>query len=384
MICNSLFNNAQFLYFQAVQLLLRGGADPSLVDNHGNNALHYACANNVAPPIVEELLDVMAPEHITEQNAEGNTSLMLACEQKNLDLVQCLLDRPNVKLGVNFVNNQRQTALHLAAQGKHTEIVRLLIQNKASVNRRDCSTKAKGDSALHIAVRNEDAATIKVLLAANADPGIINIYGETSLYMAAKTGSVDMVQLLLGSHDDELEEQNERPRLKDGVKDALIVAIRMGNEGVVRVLLRHFDGLDLKSALLAASMAGNEVIMTSLLTHVSSDFLQFSECVDCCCQSLAQHAVILATRFGHLEVLKLLAEAGCPTDIKFSCSRTLLHEAALNGHDHIARYLLHTGMIPAKSTRLIRFSTHTKTIKTNFILKRKNHCVLAIHPLTKK
>ena len=223
--------------------------------------------------------------------------------------------------------------------------MRLLIQNKANVNRRDCSTKARGETALHIAVKNEDMATIKVLLTANADPGIINIYGETSLYMAAKVGSVEMVQLLLGNHDNEDEgEVCERPRLREGVKDSLIVAIRMGNEGVVRVLLRHFDGLDLKSALLAAAMAGNEVIMTSLLTRVSSDFLQFSECVDCCCQSLAQHAVILATRFGHLEVLQLLAEAGCPIDIKFSCSRTLLHEAALHGHEDLARYLLHAGV----------------------------------------
>ncbi len=53
-------------------------------------------------------------------------------------------------------------------------------------------------------------------------------------------------------------------------------AIRMGHEGVVRALLRHFDGLDLKSALLAAAMVGNEAIMTSLLTHVQSDLLQFS------------------------------------------------------------------------------------------------------------
>ena len=284
----------------------------------------------------------MATDDMTEQNCDGNTPLMLACQQENLDTVSCLLERSNVKLAVNFVNNQRQTALHLAAQGRHTETVRLLIQNKASVNRRDCTTKAKGDSALHITVRNDDISTIKVLLAANADPGIMNMYGETSLYMAAKTGSVDMVQLLLGNHDND-EEECERPRLREGVKDALIVAIRMGNEGVVRMLLRHFVGLDLKSALLAASMAGNEVIMTSLLTNFKPDDLQFSECVDCCCQSLAQHAVILATRFGHLEVLRLLAEAGCPVDIKFSCSRTLLHEAALTGHNHITRYLLHAG-----------------------------------------
>ena len=92
------------------------------------------------------------------------------------------------------------------------------------------------------------------------------------------------------------EEDPTKPRLKDGVKDSLIVAIRLGHLGVVRVLLRHFDGLDLKSAILAAAMAGNVPIMTSLLTHISSDFLQFSDCVDCCCQSLAQHAVILATR----------------------------------------------------------------------------------------
>ena len=334
-----------FASFQAVQLLLRGGADPSLKDNLGSSALHYACVNEVALPIVHELLDVMTPDDMTEQNSEGNTPLMLACQQDNLDTVIYLLERPNVKLGVNFVNNRRQTALHLATYGRHTEIVRLLVQNKASVNRRDCTTKAKGDSALHLAVRNEDIATTKVLLAANADPGIMNMYGETSLYMAAKTGSVEMVQLLLGNHDNDDGDECERPRLREGVKDALIVAIRMGNEGVVRMLLRHFVGLDLKSALLAASMAGNEVIMTSLLTNFKPDDLQFSECVDCCCQSLAQHAVILATRFGHLEVLKLLAEAGCPVDIKFSCSRTLLHEAALNGHDDIARYLLHAGKL---------------------------------------
>lgn len=178
--------------------------------------------------------------------------------------------------------------------------------------------------------------------------------------MAAKAGDTPTVQLLLGNHNP-ADESNQRPRLSDGVKDALIVGtsvtqttnrwhvfvtsatvclfsrcnslaatdqqipskeitlsfavfivegIRMGHEGVVRSLLWHFDGLDLKSALLAASMAGNEAIMTSLLTHVQSDMLQFSECVDSCCQSLAQHAVILATRFGHLQVSQ---SPSCPS-----------------------------------------------------------------------
>ncbi len=43
-------------------------------------------------------------------------------------------------------------------------------------------------------------------------------------------------------------------------------------------------------------------------------------------------------------MLKLLSEAGCPVDIKFSCSRTLLHEASLNGHTHVARFLLRAGV----------------------------------------
>ncbi len=65
------------------------------------------------------------------------------------------------------------------------------------VLRRDCTTKAKGDCALHVAVRNGDAPTIRALLAARADPGVINIYGETSLYMAAKSGAADIVSTKL-------------------------------------------------------------------------------------------------------------------------------------------------------------------------------------------
>ncbi len=76
---------------------------------------------------------------------------------------------------------------------------------------------------------------------------------------------------------------------------------------------------------------------------IKKSYREFSLCYNkflCHRVNLTQH---YCYRFGHLEVLKLLTEAGCSVDIKFSCSRTLLHEAAVHSHEGVANFLLDMG-----------------------------------------
>ncbi len=183
--------------FQAVQLLLRASADPTVADCDGNTPLHCACLSNttqpitaregdvterqndahcttvenaipnemnepgntrtetnadqvttheegtkfvnenvINPAIIQELLDAMTPGDVTIQNDEGNTPLMVANQFGNTETVRLLLSQPNAKQMVNLTNHQRQTALHLATQYQSTRTVTLLLQNNANVNRR--------------------------------------------------------------------------------------------------------------------------------------------------------------------------------------------------------------------------------------------------------
>ena len=58
---------------------------------------------------------------------------MCAAENNRLDVVKFLLDDIKTNIDVNAVDTDQQTALHLAATGGHTEIVRELVHMGASL-----------------------------------------------------------------------------------------------------------------------------------------------------------------------------------------------------------------------------------------------------------
>ena len=57
----------------------------------------------------------------------GLTPMAWACKENKLDLVQVLLERPD--LDVNKISQDR-TALHFACEKGHFEIVKILLQNE--------------------------------------------------------------------------------------------------------------------------------------------------------------------------------------------------------------------------------------------------------------
>ncbi|KAM3268567.1 hypothetical protein P3S67_031508 [Capsicum chacoense] len=100
-------------------------------------------------------------------------------------------------------NKKNETALHIAANEGHTEVVRVLLASVEDHNTKEKLTRmtdASGDSALHKAVRSQHLDVVKLLL--KEDPEFEfppNHAEETPLYLAAESGFHDALINILES-----------------------------------------------------------------------------------------------------------------------------------------------------------------------------------------
>jgi ankyrin repeat protein len=114
-----------------------------------------------------------------------------------------------------------------AKSGNRTAIISLL-QQHANVN----APAADGMTALHWAVRANDAQSVQVLLSAGADPRAASRYGITPLWLAATNGSAPMIETLVKAGAD------PNAALPEG-ETVLMAAARTGDPEAVRALLAH-------------------------------------------------------------------------------------------------------------------------------------------------
>src|SRR5713226_9951277 len=95
---------------------------------------------------------------------------------------------------VNAPQADGATALHWAVYRDDLETAGLLIQAGAHVT----AANREGATPLSLASINGNAAMIEKLLKAGADPNApVLSHGETALMMAARTGNVDAIKILL-------------------------------------------------------------------------------------------------------------------------------------------------------------------------------------------
>jgi ankyrin repeat protein len=128
---------------------------------------------------------------------DRSTPLMLAAAYGQTDIFSFLLDRG---AGINVRDKNGNTPLiaaacecALATMNSTYDIVRILLQKGAAVNARN----HEGETALMNAASGfGDAAIVKLLLDAAADPTLKNKKGNTALALAIKSDRADKIQLL--------------------------------------------------------------------------------------------------------------------------------------------------------------------------------------------
>ncbi|MBI2792521.1 MAG: ankyrin repeat domain-containing protein [Gammaproteobacteria bacterium] len=103
-----------------------------------------------------------------------------------------LLSEPGLN-NIDACDNQGMTALSLAAQYGHVNIVALLLEYYPSVNAKD----SKGRTPLMWAIENGHEEVVRLLLENNADVEIHDPQRNTPLHLAIEKNSLNIIELLL-------------------------------------------------------------------------------------------------------------------------------------------------------------------------------------------
>ena len=203
-------------------LLIDENCDVNISDNNSQTPLHIACYNGYET-LVEILIRnkcvvdkhdewmktplILAVEgghievvkflvkdnkcDINIYDANGQTPLHRACSEGYADIAEIFLKRNS---NINWWDKWRKTPLILAVEGRHIEVVKLLVKdNKCDINICD----ANGQTPLHRACSEGYADIAKIFLKRNSDINKCDKWKKTPLILAVEGSHRKVVQLLV-------------------------------------------------------------------------------------------------------------------------------------------------------------------------------------------
>ena len=157
---------------ESIEKLLVRGFDPNTPNEKGVPGLLVAIQS--PSPKSAMLLAKNPMTNVNASNQHGETALMLAAINNQLELAKVLIER-----GAD-ANKPGWTPLHYAATRGHREMMRLLIENDAYID----SEAANGNTPLMMAASSAPPLAVKLLLEEGADPTLMNGSNESALDMA--------------------------------------------------------------------------------------------------------------------------------------------------------------------------------------------------------
>ncbi|WP_053332772.1 ankyrin repeat domain-containing protein [Candidatus Jidaibacter acanthamoebae] len=162
---------------------------------------------------------------------KGNSLVSVAIEKGDLKLLEFLISK---EADLNVVNADGKTPLMIAASKRSEEILRMLLENGAEIDKRnDRNSDRYKWTALMYAVNIGYSKGVKILIENGADVNKKDNDGWTALMLAASSNDKEMVKHLLTHPKIEINNQD----LKG--KTALIHAAENGALDVVDLLLNN-------------------------------------------------------------------------------------------------------------------------------------------------
>jgi ankyrin repeat protein len=158
-----------------VQALLVRGFDPNTLSENATPGLLVALEKQA---FKSALVLAKHPKTKVElTNKKGETPLMLAAINNQIELAQVLIER-----GAD-VNRKGWTPLHYASTRGHREMMRLLLDNNAYID----SEAENGTTPLMMAAYTASPLAVKLLLEEGADPTLVNKSNVSALDLAEKS-----------------------------------------------------------------------------------------------------------------------------------------------------------------------------------------------------
>lgn len=240
----------------------------------------------------------------------------LADAEMNRDTVtvRALLTR---KVDVNQAQPDGTTALHWAARWDDVDSADLLLRAGANVE----AVNRFGLRPLALACTNGSAAMIERLLKAGGDANaILTPDGDTALQMAARTGKVDAIRVLL-DHGAQVNQTNPRGQT------ALMWAVSEGNADAAKLLIGRSANVNAKTNPLPPPRPLD--LIFSAPTPAGG-----------------MTALLFAARQNDLASVKALLDGGADVNLVSADGSSGLLVAIVNEHNELAEFLLDHGAGP--------------------------------------
>jgi ankyrin repeat protein len=246
------------------------------------------------------------------------------------------------KSDVNAAQPDGTTALHWAVRRDDLETAALLLRAGAKVG----TATRYGVTPLHLACVNGNPAMIDALLGAGADPNAANPGGETALMTAARTGKVDAVQLLL--------DHGAAPNMKESVRGqgALMWAVLENHPAVVKLLLAR--GADINAQTNVSVPDGTTGVPQATSGDIGAHGPGMYRSRAVPSPAGAMTPLLFAAREGHLEIARILVEAGADLERPSANGTRPLVVAITNNHMELALFLLEKGADPDAADNFYR------------------------------
>lgn len=308
-----------------VQLLLDAGADLTLVDSQGRNALMYAPADNLE--LWKLLVDKGCDVNLISNENYPTTPLGEALG--NPELVRFLIDAGAAVTGPEKV----ETYLASAAALGQVETMKILVTlGQADVNEVFSTATLMNNSALMAAVRSHHLESVQFLLSQGANPDLVSINtslvvgadGEeppgTALILAAGEETFEIFDALMEAHAD----VNARDQYG---QTALMEASRLGRLDFVKRLVKA--GADVNGG----DQYGHTALMNAAEeARVSVVQYLISQKANVNAVTRTGGTSVLRAGLENSEVTALLLQAGADPNKKLTYAETCLHLAAYAGN----------------------------------------------------
>ncbi|XP_037669182.1 kinase D-interacting substrate of 220 kDa isoform X8 [Choloepus didactylus] len=282
------------------------------------SVINYVEEENI--PALKALLEKC--KDVDERNECGQTPLMIAAEQGNLEIVKELIKNG---ANCNLEDLDNWTALISASKEGHLHIVEELLKCGVNLEHRDMG----GWTALMWACYKGRTEVVELLLSHGANPSVTGLYSVYPVIWAAGRGHADIVHLLLqnGAKVNCSDKYGTTP---------LVWAARKGHLECVKHLLAMGADVDQEGA---NSMTALIVAVKGGYTQSVKEILKRNPNVNLTDKD-GNTALMIASKEGHTEIVQDLLDAGTYVNIPDRSGDTVLIGAVRGGHVEIVRALL--------------------------------------------